>query len=120
MSNNLEIVSDSGVPTADEPKLIKIPKTLGCFSLSTNDKIIYSSDYVKRLSIESPNLALDKIDNCEELHFSGNMISAKNTITVDNIRSATANLNNIKIGANVNKHKVLQKVLLKNQLVMKW
>ena len=47
------------------------------------------------------------------------MISAKNTITVDNIRSATANLNNIKIGANVNKHKVLQKVLLKNQLVMK-
>ena len=41
------------------------------------------------------------------------MISAKNTITVDNIRLATANLNNIKIGANVNKHKVLQKVLLK-------
>ena len=69
--------------------------------------------------IESPNLALDKIDNCEELYFSGNMISAKNTITVDNIRLATANLNNIKIGANVNKHKVLQKVLLKNQLVMK-
>ena len=31
------------------------------------------------------------------------MISAKNTITVDNIRLATANLNNIKIGANVNK-----------------
>ena len=52
VSNNLETVSDSGVPTAYEPKLINIPKTLSYFSLSTNDKIIYSSGYVKKLWVE--------------------------------------------------------------------
>ena len=100
VSNNLETDSDSGVPTADQPKLMKIPKTLGNFSLSTNDKI-YSSDYVKRLWIELLDLALDKKFNCEELYFSGNMISAKNTLTFDNVRSAIVNLNNIKIVSHV-------------------
>ena len=52
VSNNLETVSDSGVPKAYEPKLINIPKTLSYFSLSTNDKIIYSSGYVKKLWVE--------------------------------------------------------------------
>ena len=102
VSNNLEIVSDFGVPTADQPKLMKIPKTLGYFSLSTNDKILYSSDYVKRLWVELLDLALVKRFNCKELYFSGNMISAKSTLTVDNVRLATVNLNSIKIVSHVN------------------
>ena len=113
VSNNLEIVSDSGVPTVDERKLIKIPKSLGYFSLSTNDKIIYSLDYIKRLWVESPNLALDKIDNCEKLYFSGKRISVRNPLTVDKIRLATVNLNNIKIGGNVKKLSVTKSTVKK-------
>ena len=92
---------------------MKIPKTLEHFTLSTNDKIIYSSDHVKRLWIESPNLTINKIDNCEELYFSGDAISSKDILAVDNIKLATVNLNDIKIGNNLKRLSITKSNLKK-------
>ena len=47
------------------------------------------------------------------MYFSGKRISARNALTVDKIRLATVNLNNIKIGGNVKKLSVTKSTVKK-------
>lgn len=62
-----------------------------------------SSDYTKNLWIESHSLTINNVSSCKEIFFSGKTLNSKNVLSIENIRLATTNLNDIQIGHDENR-----------------